>query len=92
MPHRLATAKARAVGTRQTLRAIEKGIAEVVFVAQDAEERVTRPVVELARRHGVQCVPVESMSVLGKYCEINVGAAAAALLRAPLTNRATGSG
>lgn len=92
MPERLVTAKARAVGTRQTLRAIERGAAEVVFVAQDAEERVTRPVVELARRRGIPCVPVESMSALGRYCSINVGAAAAAILRPELPQQARVSG
>ncbi|OUN01787.1 MAG: hypothetical protein BAA04_13770 [Firmicutes bacterium ZCTH02-B6] len=92
MPHRLQTAKARAVGTRQTMRALEKGIAEVVFVAQDAEERVTRPVLELARRRGIPCVPVATMSELGKHCNINVGAATAAILRSELPRRATASG
>lgn len=92
MPNRLVAAKARAVGTRQTLRALEKGNAEVVFVAQDAEERVTRPVKELARQRGIPCVPVETMSALGQYCAINVGAAAAAVLRPELPHRATASG
>ncbi|MBO8142609.1 MAG: ribosomal L7Ae/L30e/S12e/Gadd45 family protein [Firmicutes bacterium] len=92
MPQRLTTASARAVGTRQTLRALEKGAAEIVFVARDAEERVTRPVIEMCRKNGVQVVYVDNMRLLGQYCMINVGAATAAILRQepPRKSRASG--
>lgn len=81
MPKRLQTTKARAVGTRQTLKALQDDRVQVVFVARDAERRVTAPVEELSRRRGTEVVYVDNMEQLGKYCEINVGAAAAALLR-----------
>lgn len=80
MPERLAKAQSRAVGTRQTMKALENGTAEVVFVARDAEPRVVRPVEELCRRMGAELVYVNDMRELGKYCSINVGAAAAAVI------------
>ncbi|REJ35307.1 MAG: 50S ribosomal protein L7Ae-like protein [Bacillota bacterium] len=80
MPERPVKARSRAVGARQTLKAIEKGTAEVVFVARDAEARVVKPVEDLARRNGTEIVYVDNMRELGKYCSINVGAAAAAVL------------
>ncbi len=81
MPDRLKKASRRAVGTRQTLKALEDGSAEVVFVAKDAEARVVKPVEDLCRRNGTELVYVDYMSELGKYCSIDVGAAAAAVLR-----------
>lgn len=80
MPERLAKAKSRAVGTRQTLKALENGTAQIVFVARDAEQRVVKPVEELCRRRGAELVYINNMRELGKYCSINVGAAAAAVI------------
>mgnify|MGYP000328735007 CR=1 FL=1 len=73
-------AKARTVGTRAVLRAVERGEARVVFVARDAEPRVVAPVVALCGRKGVQVVWVDSMTELGRACGIEVGAASAAVL------------
>lgn len=81
MPDRLKKARHRAVGTRQTLKALQNGTAEVVYIARDAEERVVKPVEDLCRRTGTELVYVDHMSELGKYCSIDVGAAAAAILR-----------
>lgn len=75
----LQSAKNRIVGTKQTLKAIEKGLAKMVFVAADAETRVTAPVVALCREKGITVVTVDSMKNLGKACNIEVGCAVAAL-------------
>lgn len=80
MPERLAAATARAVGTRQTIKALEANRVRTVFLARDAEARVVVPVEQLCRERGVVCVHVDTMRELGKYCGINVGAAAAAIL------------
>lgn len=70
----------RTVGARQTLRALHRGVARVVYVARDADPEVTRPIVELSQRLAVQVVYVDSMQALGKACGIDVGASAAALI------------
>lgn len=70
----------RVVGAKQTLRAAETGRAQMVFVARDADQRVVAPVVEGARRRGVEVVVVETMIELGRMCGIEVGAAAAAIV------------
>ncbi|OTA40436.1 MAG: 50S ribosomal protein L7Ae/L30e/S12e/Gadd45 [Symbiobacterium thermophilum] len=77
---RLKAASKKTVGTKQTVKAIAKGQARVVFVARDAEEHVIRGVLEAAREKGLEIEEVESMAVLGKACGIEVGAAAAAIL------------
>lgn len=75
----LESAKNRIVGTKQTLKAIEKGLAQKVFIASDAEVRITGPVVDLCREKGIDVITVDSMKDLGKACGIEVGCAVAAL-------------
>jgi len=76
----LRAAPQRVIGTHQTTKAIDRGRARVVFVARDADRRVTEPVVKAAQGRGVEVVEVESMAALGRACGIAVGAAAAAIV------------
>jgi len=76
----LRRATRRTVGTKQTLRAVERGQAERVFVARDADGHVLRPLLGLCRQRGLPVFEVESMQVLGRACGVEVGAASAAIL------------
>ena len=76
----LMQAEKRTVGVKQTEKAVVKGIALKVFVAKDADERVTENLVELCKEKAVELVQVETMHELGKACGIHVKAAAAAML------------
>lgn len=80
MPHRLESAKRVAVGTKQTLKALQSGNAAIVYIAQDAEDRLTGPVRRLATERRLPVVEVPSMAQLGRLCRIEVGAAAVAIL------------
>lgn len=80
MYERIRVAKARTVGTKQTVKAVEKGQAKAVFVARNADERVIGPLVRLCQECGVEVAWVDDMSVLGKACGIEVGTASAAIL------------
>ena len=71
----------KTVGARQTLKALQRRVARVVFVARDADPAVVGPVVELARQQAVELLYVESMEALGRACGIEVGASAAALVQ-----------
>jgi large subunit ribosomal protein L7A len=77
----LKVARRRTVGTKQTLRAVEKGNALCVFVARDAEERVVSGLLKLCQETGTPVEWVDHMAVLGKACGIQVGAASAAILK-----------
>ncbi|TZE82714.1 ribosomal L7Ae/L30e/S12e/Gadd45 family protein [Calorimonas adulescens] len=81
MPNRLKTAKNKCVGTKQTQKAIEAGSAVVVYVAKDAETKVTSKVIELCMQKGIECVFVDTMRQLGEFCGIEIGAASAAILK-----------
>ncbi len=76
---RLKTTRCRIVGTKQTTKAVERGQAQVVFVARDADPHVTRRLVALCRQQGVEVVEVDSMTVLGRACGVEVGTASAAV-------------
>ncbi|WOV84118.1 ribosomal L7Ae/L30e/S12e/Gadd45 family protein [Sporosarcina jeotgali] len=67
-------AKKLIIGTKQAVKTIRLNKAHEVFIAQDAEERVTTPVIEEAARQGVPLSYVDSRDELGKACGIQVAA------------------
>lgn len=68
------------IGTKQATKVIEAGHAQEVFVAKDADPRVTNKVIALCKKIGVQVTYVDSMKQLGKACGIEVGAAIVAVM------------
>lgn len=65
------------VGAKQARRALSSGRAGALFVADDADPRVTQPLMELAREKGVTVNHIPLMKTLGAACGIAVGSAAA---------------
>ena len=72
--------KNKTIGVKQTLKAVERKNAQVVFIAKDADERVVGNLLELCKKNSVEVIYVDTMKQLGKACDIEVGASAAALL------------
>lgn len=68
------------IGTKQTLRTVELGKAAEVYVAKDADPRVTLRIINLCKKMGIAVTYVDSMKQLGKACGIEVGAAIAAIV------------
>ena len=62
------------IGTKQAVKTIRQNKAHEVFIAQDAEERVTKPVIEEAARQSIPTTYVDSKDELGKACGIQVAA------------------
>ena len=77
----LKTAVAKVVGVKQTAKALQKQTASAVYIAADAEERITAPIKAECEYQNIVCLVVESMQVLGKACGIHAGASAAAILK-----------
>ncbi|MGM9589923.1 MAG: ribosomal L7Ae/L30e/S12e/Gadd45 family protein [Faecousia sp.] len=69
------------VGSKQLRKAVEAGRAECVFLAENADPAITEPLEELCGKLHIQITWVRSMTELGRACGIEVGAAAAAVLR-----------
>lgn len=81
MPERLRDARRKVVGVKETMKAVQNATAMTVYVAADAEQRIVRPLQQAAIQAGIELVSIESMRLLGRLCAIDVGAAAAALLK-----------
>jgi len=69
------------IGTKQTVKAVEQGLATEVYVAEDGDQRLTSRIVTLCAKQGVKVTYVDTMLNLGKACGIEVGAAMAAVLK-----------
>ena len=72
---------AKVVGVKQSKKAIREGNAQTVFVADDAEQRVIRPIRDLCCELGVELSEVPPMIELGDAAGIDVGAAVVTLLK-----------
>jgi len=67
------------IGTKQVVKTIRTGQVKELFVALDADAKVTDPVVALAKESDIPINFVESKKDLGKACGIQVGAAVVAI-------------
>lgn len=70
----------KVTGAKQVTRALKNGTAHLVFLAQNADPRVTEPIEILCREQGIATEAVDTMSALGVACGIAVGSAVAAIV------------
>ncbi|OXM14989.1 ribosomal L7Ae/L30e/S12e/Gadd45 family protein [Paenibacillus herberti] len=68
------------IGTKQTTKAVESRKAIQVYVARDADPKLTRGIVAISERDNIPIKWFESMADLGMECGIDVGAAMAAVV------------
>lgn len=75
-------AKNKIIGLKQTLRAIQQGKIQKVYIANDIEEHILRQITEICQQ---KTVPLISINVnpkeLGRICQIEVGAAVVSLIQ-----------
>ena len=71
----------KVIGMKQTLKALKGDQVSSLFIAKDAEIKVTRPLIELAQKNTVDIQYVRTMVELGQAVGIEVGAAAVAVLK-----------
>ena len=71
----------KVVGQKQAMKAVKDDKATTVYIALDAESRVTSPVLQLCSEKNLEVVNIETMKELGKIFGIEVGAAVAAVLK-----------
>lgn len=60
---------------KQTVKALQTGHVTEVFVALNADDRMTTHAVRIAQKNGIPVVFVDSKRELGRACGIHVGAA-----------------
>ncbi len=71
----------KVVGVKQVRRALNSSEVEVVYIAEDAEGKVTDDIVKFCEEKQIQMIYVENMKKLGDACGIDINAAVAALLK-----------
>lgn len=71
----------KVIGAKQVKKAVLKGVASKVYLADNAEPHITNPLREICRQHGVEVFSVDTMEMLGDACGIEVGSAAMALIK-----------
>lgn len=69
----------KVVGVKQSRKAIQRGEARIVFIAEDADPQVTDPIIDLCAAVGVPVQSVPHMRELGEACGIHLGCAVAAV-------------
>jgi large subunit ribosomal protein L7A len=78
--HRLKQ-NSKVIGMKQTLRALEREQATVLYVAKDAQSKVTFRALELAKSQELPIVYIDTMEELGSVCDVEVKTATAALIK-----------
>ena len=71
----------KVVGVKQSAKAIKNGEVKAVYVAVDADAKLIDPIVKLAQENSLELHYINTMKDLGKLCGIDVGAAAAVILK-----------
>ena len=69
------------VGAKQLRKALQRGTAKKVVLAQNADPAITEPIAQMCIEFHIECAWVPNMLDLGKACGIEVGAAAAASVK-----------
>ena len=69
------------VGAKQLRKALKNGRVLSVYLAVNADPAVTEPLVQLCKTQNIPVTWVKTMAELGRACNIDVGAAAAATVK-----------
>ena len=70
----------KVVGVKQSRKAVQRGEARLVFLAEDADPQITEPIQELCQSAGIPVEQVPHMKDLGAACGIRLGCAVAAVV------------
>lgn len=77
----MSTDKKIVVGRKQTLRALSRDEAKMVYISKDADLHVTKTIADVCKEKNIEIIYYETMKELGASVGIGVNAAAAAVLK-----------
>lgn len=69
------------IGKKQTLRYLHKNLVKFVCISRDADKHVTVEIISFCNENNIDIIYFDNMRKLGKSCNIDVNAAAAAVLK-----------
>lgn len=75
------TDKKIVIGKKQTLRALSRDEAKLVYLSKDADLHVTKTIADVCKEKSIEIIYYDSMKELGASVGISVNAAAAAVLK-----------
>jgi len=70
----------KVIGIKQCVKAIKSGKGQVLYVANDVDNRLISPLIDLANKSNINIKSIDTMKELGVICDIEVKASAALLL------------
>ncbi|MDR1160060.1 MAG: ribosomal L7Ae/L30e/S12e/Gadd45 family protein [Syntrophomonadaceae bacterium] len=73
--------EAKVIGIKQVKKAINKGLAKKVIIANDIEPHIGEPLKRMCEQKSIEFVIADDMKILGQICGIEVGAATIALIK-----------
>ncbi|MBS4538003.1 ribosomal L7Ae/L30e/S12e/Gadd45 family protein [Clostridium sp. D2Q-11] len=73
--------KNKVVGSKQAKRFLAKDAVSSIYIAKDADRKVTDELIQIANEKSVEVIFIDSMKELGEACEIDVNAATVAILK-----------
>ena len=68
-------------GLKQSQKAILSKKAVLVYIAEDADDRIKLPLIDLCEKEKVEVLYVETMKELAKACRVEVPTAVAIILK-----------
>lgn len=71
----------KVIGSKQSFKALKRKQVLELFIADDAEVKVIRPLIDLAEKTAVPVQKINSMLELGQAAGIEIGTAAVAILK-----------
>ncbi|MCL2322395.1 MAG: ribosomal L7Ae/L30e/S12e/Gadd45 family protein [Oscillospiraceae bacterium] len=71
----------KVIGVKQSLRSMENGFGETLYVANDADNKLIAPLIKYADEINISIKRVETMKELGKMCGLQIETAAALKLK-----------
>ncbi len=69
------------IGKKQTLRALSRDEAQLVYISKDADLHVTKEITDVCKTKNIEIIYYNTMKELGASVGISVNAAAAAVLK-----------
>ncbi|MEI4771084.1 ribosomal L7Ae/L30e/S12e/Gadd45 family protein [Psychrobacillus sp. FJAT-51614] len=72
-------AKKTIIGTKQTVKAMKKGLVKEVYIARDVEDRIIALAESTAKDNNIPFYYVESKVDLGKACGLRINASVVAI-------------
>jgi len=69
------------IGKKQTLRALSRDEAKMIYISKDADLYVTKNITDICKEKNIEIIYFDTMKKLGESVGISVNAAAAAVLK-----------